>query len=129
MARFRPMLRDHGLTEQQWRVLRVLAAQQDRKIDATTLAQQALLLAPSLSRILQFLEQRGYIARLADPHDQRRATLTLTEAGHAKFQEVAPYSEQLYATIEKQFGKRKLDALYKLLGEFESALTEDADHH
>ena len=26
MARFRPMLRSHGLTEQQWRVIRVLAA-------------------------------------------------------------------------------------------------------
>ncbi len=129
MARFRPLLRDHGLTEQQWRVLRVLAAEQNGEIDATLLAQRALLLAPSLSRILQFLQRRGYIARSADPQDQRRATFTLTEAGHKKFQEVAPDSERQYMIIEKQFGKCNLDALYKLLGEFETALTQDADNH
>ena len=123
------MLRNHGLTEQQWRVLRVLAARQDGEIDATTLAHQALLLAPSLSRILRFLERRGYIMRVADPQDQRRATFTLTEAGQRKFQEVAPDSELQYATIESQFGKDNLDALYKLLGEFESALTGEADNH
>ena len=38
MARFRPMLRSHGLTEQQWRVIRALAAYQ--KIDAIVDTQQ-----------------------------------------------------------------------------------------
>ena len=51
MSRFRPMLRDHGLTEQQWRVIRALAHYGE--IDAGELAQRSFLLAPSLTRILR----------------------------------------------------------------------------
>ena len=55
MSRFRPMLREHGLTEQQWRVIRALADY--KEIDAGELAKKSFLLAPSLTRILQFLEK------------------------------------------------------------------------
>jgi len=68
MARFRPMLRDHGLTEQQWRVIRALA-DYDR-IDASELARRSLLLAPSLTRILQHLEGEKLVKRLSDANDR-----------------------------------------------------------
>ncbi len=120
MASFRPMLRKHGLTEQQWRVLRVLSAYPD--IDATTLAHRSILLAPSLTRILKHLEQTGYVARLQDPVDQRRATFSLTAAGSSKVARVAPDSEALYRHIEAQFGASNLDSLYRLLNKFSSAV-------
>ena len=120
MSNFRPMLRRHGLTEQQWRVIRVLAAYQG--IDATTLAQRAMLLAPSLTRILQHLQRESLVQRVPDRQDQRRATFTLTPAGQAKFDAVGPDSEKLYAVIEKQFGANNLAQLYTLLAEFEEAM-------
>lgn len=123
MARFRPMLRKHGLTEQQWRVIRVLAAQEG--IDATTLAKEAMLLAPSLTRILKHLERESLVARLPDCQDQRRATFVLTTAGKAKFSQVGPDSEQLYALIEARFGTDNLSSLYNLLAQFDNALTEE----
>ena len=43
-AIFGPMLRDHGLTEQQWRVIRALAALNN--VDAGELARRSFLLAP-----------------------------------------------------------------------------------
>lgn len=120
MARFRPMLRRHGLTEQQWRVIRVLAAEDG--IDATTLAERSVLLAPSLTRILQRLEQNGFVARSPDPEDQRRTLLHLTSSGRRKFKAVGEDSEALYADIEARFGIRQLNELYALLGAFEHAL-------
>ncbi len=48
MARFRPLLDAHGINEQQWRVIRVLA--EHPSLDATDLAQRANILAPSLTR-------------------------------------------------------------------------------
>lgn len=48
MQHFRPMLAVHDLTEQQWRVLRVLAESGAK--DATQLAELAQILGPSLSR-------------------------------------------------------------------------------
>ena len=61
MRQFRPSLRHHGLTEQQWRILRALAAVET--IEVTELARSAFLLGPSLSRILRDLEARQLIER------------------------------------------------------------------
>jgi len=122
MSRFRPMLRQHGLTEQQWRVIRALAAYQE--IDASELAKKSFLLAPSLTRILRFLEREELVKRSSDASDQRRYVFVLTGKGRRIYNEVGPDSELLYAEIEKEFGADKLEALYALLGEFYAALAE-----
>ncbi|MGI9261284.1 MAG: homoprotocatechuate degradation operon regulator HpaR, partial [Woeseiaceae bacterium] len=116
MARFRPMLRDHGLTEQQWRVIRALADYDN--IDASELARRSFLLAPSLTRILQHLESEKLVKRLSDVNDQRRSVITLTAKGRKLFSEVAPDSAVLYGDIESEFGSDRLKLLYELLGEF-----------
>jgi len=102
MARFRPVLREHGLTEQQWRVVRTLA--DGGPIDAGELARRSFLLAPSLTRILQFLEKEGLVARSSDRNDQRRSVLALTDKGQQVFARVGPDSELRYAEIESEFG-------------------------
>jgi len=122
MSRFRPMLRQHGLTEQQWRVIRALAAYQ--KVDASELAKRSFLLAPSLTRILQFLERKKLVKRSSDANDQRRYVFVLTGKGHRIYDEVGPDSELLYADIEKEFGVEKLESLYGLLAEFYTALAD-----
>lgn len=116
MAHFRPMLRKHGLTEQQWRVLRVLASEQ--RLDTGELATRTVLLAPSLSRILHSLEASGLISRTSDNKDQRRQYIQLTPAGRQKFDTIGPQSESLYQSIEASFGQDKLNRLYALLTEF-----------
>lgn len=116
MSRFRPMLREHGLTEQQWRVIRALA--DTAHVDAGELARRSFLLAPSLTRILQTLEARRLVTRKTDRHDQRRSVFSLTAEGRRLFGSVAPDSERLYGRIEERFGKARLDELYRLLAEF-----------
>ena len=120
MARFRPMLRAHGVTEQQWRVIRALS--EYGKIDASELARRSFLLAPSLTRILRFLEKEEIVRRSTDIKDQRRTVLMLTGKGKRIYSEVGPDSEALYLAIEQDFGVDKLEALYQLLTEFYSTL-------
>ena len=74
MRQFRPSLRDHGLTEQQWRILRALAAVD--AIEVTELARVAFLLGPSLSRMLRDLEARRLIERRTAKADLRRGVVT-----------------------------------------------------
>ncbi|MEM7278312.1 MAG: homoprotocatechuate degradation operon regulator HpaR [Pseudomonadota bacterium] len=120
MSRFRPMLRDHGLTEQQWRVLRALSEETD--IDASKLAEKSFLLAPSLTRILQHLETESLISRERSTNDSRRAVVALTAKGRRLFKKMAPQSEALYSVIEKEFGKEKIEQLYDLLADFYQTL-------
>ena len=122
MARFRPLLRKHGLTEQQWRVIRVLA--ENDSIDASEVAARSYLLAPSLTRILQFLEKGELVTRASDSNDQRRSVLTLTAKGRQVFDSVGPASERRYAEIEVAFGPERLEQLYELLADFYTTLDE-----
>ena len=122
MSRFRPMLRRHGLTEQQWRVIRALAAYDN--IDASELAKRSFLLAPSLTRILQHLERENLVKRSSDASDQRRYVFVLTSKGRQLYDKVGPDSELLYAVIQEKFGGDKLDSLYGLLAEFYTVLAD-----
>jgi homoprotocatechuate degradation regulator HpaR len=123
MSRFRPMLRAHNLTEQQWRVLR--AVFEVEAIEVTALAELCFILMPSLSRILRSLEERGLIERRPVPRDQRRAVIRMTAAGRRLVTGIAPHSESRYDDITQAIGKRKLDELYRLLAEMTAALRSD----
>jgi homoprotocatechuate degradation regulator HpaR len=120
MRRFRPGLRAHGVTEQQWRILRALAGQ--APLEVTALAARTCLLPPSVSRILPDLEARGLIARRAVEADLRRSSVTLTAAGLRLIAAHAPQSEAIYSAIEQHFGAERLDELFDLLRQLEETL-------
>jgi homoprotocatechuate degradation regulator HpaR len=120
MARFRPNLRGYNVTEQQWRVLRALAA--TGEVETTKLAEMVVLLAPSLSRILKDLIVRGLILRRTPETDLRRSLVSLSEAGQRLIAEVAPSSEVIYAEIEHLYGPEALEELRHLLTRLESVL-------
>lgn len=110
MRLFRPMLAEHDLTEQQWRVLRALNAAEE-PLEAGVLADHTFLLAPSLSRILANLDGRGLVTRTTATHDQRRSLVALTDAGRAIVARVGPRSEEMYGRIEDAFGADRLAGL------------------
>ena len=120
MERFRPMLRDHGLTDQQWRVIRVLATHPE--MDASELARMSLILPPSLTRITRNLAAEGLVVRRSGTPDQRRVRLSLSAAGLQRYRAVVPSSEAIYRTIESCFGSAKLDQLLDLLTELNQSL-------
>ncbi len=120
MRQFRPSLREHGLTEQQWRILRALASIEAAEV--TKLARTAFLLGPSLSRILRDLEARNLIERKTAKADQRRSMVSISKEGVKLMAAVAPTSEAIYAEITSRFGARKLAELQEMLGELEQSL-------
>jgi len=120
MRQFRPSLRDHGLTEQQWRILRALASVDT--IEVTELARVAFLLGPSLSRILRDLEARQLIERRVAKADQRRGLVSISAKGVRLIETVAPTSEAIYAAITRRYGARKLRELQDMLHELEGTL-------
>lgn len=113
MQRFRPMLHRHGVTEQQWRVIRALVDSGTADIGA--LAEQCCILPASLSRIVDTLEGKKLVARRAHAADQRRVVVEVTAAGRRLFQAVAPHSEAHYREIAALVGAERLDAFYALL--------------
>lgn len=120
MTCFRPGLRRHGVTEQQWRILRALAGHPG--LEVTELAARTCLHPPSLSRILPDLEARGLLARRPVASDMRRSVIALAPGGLDLIASHAPQSEKIYRAIEERFGSERLRQLFELLGQLDDCL-------
>lgn len=117
MLHTRPSLREHGLSDQQWRVLRVLGehAHEPGGIETGRVASEAFLLGPSLTGVLTRMQRDGLIERQRCPKDARRTVVRATAEGLAKVQALSQTIEAHYAWMETQLGKTQLSALYDLL--------------
>ena len=113
MAPIRTMLASADVTEQQWRVLRVLA--ENGTMDPKDIADQACLLNPSLTRIMQILEKKALILRAPDPDDRRKVRVDISERGLELIERVTPQSNRIFETLEARYGKDQLDQLLDLL--------------
>lgn len=118
MGPIRAMLHETGLTEQQWRVLRVLS--ESGEIDATELSVRACLLLPSLSRILRTMETKGLISRGQNAEDQRRQKLEITPAGQNI---IDANREQGIAIVDRMKAHLGADNYEKLLTLLEAVAT------
>ena len=124
MSHFRPMLNEIGITDQQWRIIRLLA--ENGTLDFQDLANQACILRPSLTGILTRLEKVGYVVRLKPSNDQRRVYLKLTGEGEKLHRTTCDQVDARYDVIESVLSKDKLKQLQSLLGEL-SAIGQHID--
>src|SRR5690606_21951735 len=116
IAHVRPILVEFGLTEQQWRVIRVLS--RFRCLSAHDLAEKSCILSPSLSRILVRLEAEKLIVRKTDNIDQRALSIKLTAKGKRLHKKIEPLVEEQYQKLSKNLGKETLVNLMGMLQEF-----------
>ena len=113
MQRFRPHLRSHDITEQQWRILRVLAEQ--KNADMLELSVRCRIHPPSLSRTIPLLAQRRLVRRFSNSGDQRRVVVGLTSQGRALFAKMSAESANIYAQLETEIGAVRLAKIYHVL--------------
>ena len=113
MAHTRPSLREHGLSDQQWRVLRVLG--EHGTVETGRVAREAFILGPSLTGVLARMERDGLVRRERDPEDQRRSVVEATARGLKLVEKLSRTIEEHYGWMEKSIGKQKLAELYELL--------------
>lgn len=113
MEPVREMLTRSNISEQKWRVLRVLA--EAGPLEQTAISQKACLLLPSLTRILRAMEADGQVSRVADRIDRRKSIVTITPAGLQIIDEHSSESKAIRNTLENNFGKAELETLLDLL--------------
>ena len=122
MSKFRPMLARHDISEQQWRVIRVLA--EHGEMDATQLAERALVLGPSLTRMIKSLAGRKLLIIRRDKKDGRRTLLAASAKARSLIAGITPESTQIHASIESRFGKPEMEKLLDLLEKIAAGLRE-----
>ena len=115
MLPIREMLHQSGITEQQWRILRVV--EEAGEIEQTAIAKAACLQLPSLTRILKSMESEGLIVRKTDENDRRRSLVSITDTGRSLIAGHLPRNNEIFKRLEADFGEEKLEKLLDLLEE------------
>ena len=115
MAHTRPGLREQGLSDQQWRVLRVLG--EHGTVETGRVAREAYILGPSLTGVLARMERDGLVKRERDGADQRRTVVKASARGLRLVAKLSRTIEAHYDWMEKSLGKQKLSRLYAMLDE------------
>jgi homoprotocatechuate degradation regulator HpaR len=118
MGYFRPSLNQHGLTEQQWRVIRILSQQGELEINR--LAELACILKPSMTGVLARMEAAGMVGRRKAEQDQRRVLVRLAEKGETCFSSMSQNMEENYQRLQAKLGEEKLQTLLSLLNDLKT---------
>jgi len=117
MGNARPRLRAHALSDQQWRVLRVLGEHRGAGVEVGRVAREAFIPGPSLTGMLARMERDALVHRARDPADQRRTVVQATAKGLRLVHKLSTAIEAHYAWMEQSLGTDKLRQLYALLDE------------
>jgi len=118
MSFFRPSLNEHGLTEQQWRIIRIL--EQHGELEIYQLAELACILKPSMTGVLVRMEAAGMVHRRKAEQDQRRVLITLADKGKASVESMSQCMEANYQRLQDQLGEEKFQTLLGLLDDLKN---------
>jgi homoprotocatechuate degradation regulator HpaR len=99
MPRFRKIFNEFGITEQQWRVLRVLW--DEEAVTLNRLAALTLIPAPSLVGVVDRLERNQLVTRQRSEADRRKVNVVITFQGAALEDDIMPQVASAYAGLKQ----------------------------
>lgn len=126
MSHFRPILNHFGVTEQQWRILRVLDTH--GQLEPREIGDLCQISSPSMAGVLARMEEMELVARQRVAADQRRVMVTLAAKGNELIDEIGPLIARQYELIEQAHGKHLLDGLARALTGFIDAQSKKVEH-
>lgn len=107
---------DHGLTISDYEVLLRLARTPERQMRRVDLAEQVLLTASGVTRLLDGLERDGFVERGTCDTDRRVVYAVLTDSGLAKLRQASEsHLAQIDAFFAARFDESELGDLGALL--------------
>lgn len=110
LGHFRPLLAQFGLTEQQWRVIRVL--HEVHVLEPREICEKCQILSSSLAGVLARMEDTDLVTRSRMRDDQRRVIVRLTPKSRKLFMKLRPLVARQYKLIEQAYGPELIRDLY-----------------
>ena len=113
VAHFRPLLQSQGITEQQWRVVRLLV--EAGSLEPREIGRMCNLSSPSLTGVLARMDALGLVKRRRFETDQRRIAVTLTPRARALAARLAPRIDATYQNLRAQLGEELYAGLLEVM--------------
>jgi homoprotocatechuate degradation regulator HpaR len=125
ISRFRPLLNAQRITEQQWRIVRLLL--ESGPLEPRQIGEACNISSPSLAGVLARMQNMGLIDRQRFDNDQRRVRVSLNARSRTLAERLAPRIEAVYAGIEARVGVEFTRRLYAMLDELVATLDAEDD--
>lgn len=117
---------EHGLTINDYEALIILSRAEEGPMRRVDLADELLLTASGVTRLLDGLERHGWVERATCETDRRVVYAVLTDAGRAKLEEASgTHLTGVREFFEQRYSEEELKHLAELLGRLPGA--EGAD--
>ncbi len=120
MSRLSAVMVPHGITPAQYNVLRILRGSHPKMLTCSEIGQRLLDRTPDVTRLLNRLEQSGYVTRARAGHDRRVVEVALTPKGVELLERMRDDVEGQVASLTQSLSSeehRQLCDLLELLRE------------
>ncbi len=124
LQEFHALLRPQRMRVAEWRVLGTLSAGGGYTVGA--LARATLFKQPTLSKLLDRLERRGLVRRVAAGMDLRQSLVEITARGRRRIRPVVARARRHEKTVLKGFRAREVRAFKGLLRAFTAGFERQA---
>ena len=108
-------LKQIGLTQSQADVIILLAHEQDRVFHQRDIERALNYTNPTVTGLLNRLEQKKFIVREIDPNDSRARIIKLTDVALAALEEIYQSIRQTEKMIFEGFSKEEMDILIPMM--------------
>ena len=109
-----PVWERHGITADQYNVLRILRGVHPDGHPRCEIARRMIHRAPDVTRMLDRLERQGLVARVRNPDDRRESVATITRKGLALLERVDPDVHAVQQSVTQGLNERELRELVRL---------------
>ena len=120
------LVADHGLTLNDYEVLLRLSRAPERRMRRVDLAEQVLLTASGITRLLDGLQAAGYVDKASCSSDARVTYAVLTDHGLDKLRSAAvDHVADVRARFAERYSDEELSTLAALLGRLDGSEPDD----
>lgn len=118
------LFEQHGLSAQQYNALRLLKAAHPVPIPTLTLGARLISRAPDMTRLLDRLEERGWVGRQRRTDNRRVVEVAITDAGRKLLERL---NSAVRACHRRQLGHLDAPALRRLIKQLTAARAPHED--
>lgn len=109
------VMEPHGVTMQQYNVLRILRGAGPDGIPTLAIGQRLIEETPGITRLLDRMELRNWVSRIRSHKDRRVVYAAITETGLSVLDAIEPELAAFDAAALPMLGTSELDSLIELL--------------
>lgn len=114
-SRIDQLCEQHGISGAQYNVLRILRGAKDDGYARCEIAQRLIERAPDVTRLIDRLEQRGFVERGRSSEDRRRSVTRITALGLRLLDTMEPLLKEANNWIEERLSLKERKELSRML--------------